>query len=359
MSIFGRRRQRLFLTTYPPAWLEEVLEERHYVEDPIHAACARTPSGLAWDRVGDVLELSSRQRSILKRARDHDLAAGYSLPIRTPGEPEAIFTVARPLDEPLDAAEILTARLLGSVAYDRARELLGEEMRTLAFVSLSPRQVDASRSWPRVRAIGRLPRFSGLAATPCTNMLNPRVGATVCGAERSWCCARFATVISIWTRSSDLAWAVMIGLGQVQDFCAVAATIKDSTRRPDGRNYACDGLSVLCPGPPYRPQASGELCPYRRLSAGLGGAFQARRLYASDPIHRASHRTNVGFAWSAVQSIITLSAADRSILAEAYDAGLGDGFTVPAHIPGEVNGSCSFAMGGGRSARSTTARSSS
>src|SRR3546814_7465361 len=26
--------------------------------------------------------------------------------------------------------------------------------------------------------------------------------------------------------------------------------------------------------------------------------FQARRLYASDPIHRASHRTNVGFAWS-------------------------------------------------------------
>ncbi|MFA7585247.1 MAG: autoinducer binding domain-containing protein, partial [Novosphingobium sp.] len=49
--------QRLFLTTYPPAWLEEVLEERHYIEDPIHAACARTPSGLAWDRVGDVLEL--------------------------------------------------------------------------------------------------------------------------------------------------------------------------------------------------------------------------------------------------------------------------------------------------------------
>jgi LuxR family quorum-sensing system transcriptional regulator CciR len=55
----------------------------------------------------------------------------------------------------------------------------------------------------------------------------------------------------------------------------------------------------------------------------------------------------LAFAWSAVQSIITLSAADRSILAEAYDAGLGDGFTVPAHIPGEVNGSCSFAMGRG------------
>src|SRR3546814_16965831 len=28
--------QSLFLTTYPSAWLEEVLEERHYLEDPIH-----------------------------------------------------------------------------------------------------------------------------------------------------------------------------------------------------------------------------------------------------------------------------------------------------------------------------------
>ncbi|MCB4861766.1 LuxR family transcriptional regulator [Sphingobium sp. PNB] len=134
--------QALFLTTYPSAWLEEVLEERHYLEDPIHAACARTPSGLAWDRIGDVLELTPRQRSILERARDHDLASGYSLPIRTPGEPEAIFTAARSRDEPLSAEEILTARLLGSVAYDRARELLGEAAKTLTCVPLSPRQVE-------------------------------------------------------------------------------------------------------------------------------------------------------------------------------------------------------------------------
>nr|WP_255325980.1 hypothetical protein [Sphingobium sp. 15-1] len=46
------------------------------------------------------------------------------------------------LNQPLDAAEILTARLLGSVAYDRARELLGEEIRAMVFVPLSPRQVE-------------------------------------------------------------------------------------------------------------------------------------------------------------------------------------------------------------------------
>src|SRR3546814_17092260 len=99
----------------------DVLEERHYLEDPIHAACARTPSGLAWDRIGDVLELTPRQRSILERARDHDLASGYSLPIRTPGEPEALFTAARPRAQPPTARGTPTARLPAPVAYNRGR----------------------------------------------------------------------------------------------------------------------------------------------------------------------------------------------------------------------------------------------
>jgi len=75
--------------------------------------------------------------------------------------------------------------------------------------------------------------------------------------------------------------------------------------------------------------------------------FQTRRLYASDPIHRASSRTAVGFTWSQLGRLIEVTAFDKAILAEARDAGLGEGFTVPAHIPGEANGSCSFAMARG------------
>ena len=132
----------LFLTTYPASWLEEVLEERHYLEDPIHAACARTPSGLAWDRVGDIIDLTPRQRDILTRARDHDLASGYSMPIRTPGEAEAIFTAARSSDMALEPVDVLLVRSLGSVAFDRARELIDDGNRPLACVALSPRQVE-------------------------------------------------------------------------------------------------------------------------------------------------------------------------------------------------------------------------
>jgi len=72
--------------------------------------------------------------------------------------------------------------------------------------------------------------------------------------------------------------------------------------------------------------------------------FEERRLYAADPIHRASRQTSIGFAWNDVEAMIALTPRDRAVLAAARDVGIGNGFTIPAHIPGELNGSCSFAM---------------
>jgi LuxR family quorum-sensing system transcriptional regulator CciR len=74
--------------------------------------------------------------------------------------------------------------------------------------------------------------------------------------------------------------------------------------------------------------------------------FVATGLYAHDPILVASHVTNVGFAWSDVPSMIRLTKAHKNILLRVRREGLGDGFTVPAHVPGEANGSCNFAMAG-------------
>lgn len=71
--------------------------------------------------------------------------------------------------------------------------------------------------------------------------------------------------------------------------------------------------------------------------------FDGQRLGPSDPVHRASHLTSVGFAWSQVPDMIPLTRRDRDILDRAQLAGIGDGFTIPAHVPGESHGSCSFA----------------
>lgn len=76
--------------------------------------------------------------------------------------------------------------------------------------------------------------------------------------------------------------------------------------------------------------------------------YDAQALGLSDPVHRASHVTSVGFCWSQMPRMIPLTAHDRRILALGREQGIGDGFTVPANVPGEARGSCSFANEEGR-----------
>ena len=71
--------------------------------------------------------------------------------------------------------------------------------------------------------------------------------------------------------------------------------------------------------------------------------YDSNALGVSDPVHRASHVTNIGFVWSDMSAMIPLTRDDRRILDLGREQGLGDGFTVPANVPGESLGSCSFA----------------
>lgn len=71
-------------------------------------------------------------------------------------------------------------------------------------------------------------------------------------------------------------------------------------------------------------------------------------LAANDPVHLASRRSNTGFSWAELGSIIALSRRHRSILSRSCRFGLGGGFTVPVNVPGEPPGSCSFAVRRGR-----------
>jgi LuxR family quorum-sensing system transcriptional regulator CciR len=72
-------------------------------------------------------------------------------------------------------------------------------------------------------------------------------------------------------------------------------------------------------------------------------------LAADDPVHFASRRSNTGFSWAELESIVALSRQHLAILTRSTLFGLGDGFTVPVNVPGEPSGSCSFAVQRGRS----------
>lgn len=61
-----------------------------------------------------------------------------------------------------------------------------------------------------------------------------------------------------------------------------------------------------------------------------------------DPIRRASERSMIGFEWREIEALIPLTRADRQIFAVAREHGIGDGYSVPRHLPGDASGLCSF-----------------
>lgn len=79
--------------------------------------------------------------------------------------------------------------------------------------------------------------------------------------------------------------------------------------------------------------------------------FDDRRLGLSDPIHRASQRRLAGFLWHDAARFTVERPHDAEVLAAARRHGIGDGLTVPAHLPGEAHGSVSFAWATGTASR--------
>lgn len=93
---------------------------------------------------------------------------------------------------------------------------------------------------------------------------------------------------------------------------------------------------------------SGSAIRLHNYPAQWADYYDARALGVSDPVHRASHVTSIGFCWSRLPEMIPLTSEDRRVLALGREQGIGEGFTVPANVPGEARGSCSFANQAGR-----------
>lgn len=72
--------------------------------------------------------------------------------------------------------------------------------------------------------------------------------------------------------------------------------------------------------------------------------FFEQKFTRDDPVQMASYRTSIGFRFGQIPSLISLSDRQREILAATRREGMTDGFCVPAHIPGETNGTCTFVV---------------
>lgn len=67
-----------------------------------------------------------------------------------------------------------------------------------------------------------------------------------------------------------------------------------------------------------------------------------------DPIMEACEKTLTGFFWDSVGEVVALNERHLRRIESVLGTGLGDGYVVPAHIPGEHLGSCHFAVENGR-----------
>ena len=76
--------------------------------------------------------------------------------------------------------------------------------------------------------------------------------------------------------------------------------------------------------------------------------FVGKNVFVDDPVLHASQRTLSAFAWEDVGRLLPLSRRHKTILRQSRRQGLGEGITIPANVPGEPNGSCSFATRLGR-----------
>ena len=63
-----------------------------------------------------------------------------------------------------------------------------------------------------------------------------------------------------------------------------------------------------------------------------------------DPVRRACDKSFSGFAWEHIDRMIPMTRGDRQMLAVGRECGIGDGYTIPRHLPGTARGTCSFVV---------------
>jgi LuxR family transcriptional regulator, quorum-sensing system regulator CciR len=92
----------------------------------------------------------------------------------------------------------------------------------------------------------------------------------------------------------------------------------------------------------------GNMVHLSNYPPGYTEEMQKKKRFSDDPVIRACQTRLAGFRWSELRALIPLSRSQEEILANAGRAGIGEGFTVPASVPGECLGSCSFAVRAGQ-----------
>lgn len=131
------------ISNYPQSWVEEVIENAYWADDPVALACQRSVASFAWSELDDLLPLSQRQHEILAGARNAGLAAGFTVPANAPGELSGSVSFVVKSGKLLPQRSLPSAHYVGAFAYEAARRIARRlTARASPLAHLTGRQLD-------------------------------------------------------------------------------------------------------------------------------------------------------------------------------------------------------------------------
>lgn len=134
------------ISNYPDGWVERILTERYYLDDPVHAASIGRNTPYAWHAIGAEVIQSRRQRTILKEGASFGLQDGVTVPVHSPGEYRGTCSFAT--SQPVSMTPQIrgATHIVAGFGFETARMLvrmrLGLERTVPSLPRLSPREVD-------------------------------------------------------------------------------------------------------------------------------------------------------------------------------------------------------------------------
>lgn len=170
-------RDLIALSDYPSDWVDQYLGEHMVRDDPVVHASRQSLAGFAWDRIGELIELTAAQRRINERARRAGIVDGFSVPLHVPGEPSGSCNFAVGPGRAVPRQNFLMAQLVGSFAFTAARRLARRtgDAPARRRVKLTPRLRDCIELAGRGKSDWEIAQILGLTqATVTTYMQRAR-----------------------------------------------------------------------------------------------------------------------------------------------------------------------------------------
>jgi DNA-binding CsgD family transcriptional regulator len=124
-SLLRPSRRMVMIHNYPGGWAEELMGTAANGVDPVHQASVRTHIGFRWCELPQLVRLGSAEARFLDRAKRHDIADGFTVPINVPGEPPGSCTFALRRASVMPDRRLYCAEQVGLHAFRAARRIHG------------------------------------------------------------------------------------------------------------------------------------------------------------------------------------------------------------------------------------------